>query len=198
MEASNCFDFVAGAQWAEDDLQILRDQGRPAVTFNRIGPFVDGVSGLEIGNRQTTWFYPRQMGSAQKDELLTDACQWARDECNAEDEESDAVRDNIICGHGCVQTRMDYDDDPDGMPKIERVDPLEVYPDAACRKPNFEGARMIMRVKDLPVPRAEEMFPGVPSVDLHAMWAEDQPDEARQPHNARLGAVLSDRSGRRN
>lgn len=185
-EASGCYDFVAGSQWQEEDLEILRDQGRPAVTFNRIGPFVDGVSGLEIGNRQTTQFYPRTIGEAGIDDLLTSAGQWARDECDAEDEESEAVRDVIICGVGCVQTRMDYSVDPDGMVMMDRIDPLELYPDPTTKKPNFDGARRVQRVKDIPVPDAEEMFPGVPTVDLHAQWAEDQPDETRQPHNARL------------
>lgn len=186
MEATSCYDFTAGHQWEEDDLQILRDQGRPAVTFNRIGPFVDGVSGLEVGNRQTTMYYPRKLGDAAKDELLTDACQWARDLCDAEDEESESVRDVIICGVGVTQTRMSYDDDPDGLIKIDRVDPLELYPDPSSRKPNYDESRFVIRVKDIPVPAAEEMFPGYPTQDLHAQWAEDRPDETQSPHNARL------------
>lgn len=185
-EAIDCFDYTAGHQWAEDDLHILRDQARPAVTFNRIGPFVDGVSGLEINNRQTTMYYPRTIGKAGINELLTGAVQWARDECDAEDEESEAVRDAIVCGYGCTQTRMDYDDDPDGMPVIERVDPLEIYTDPASRKPNFADARFVLRVKDIPVQEAERLYPEYPAVDLHARWAEDQPESERQPHNARL------------
>lgn len=185
-EAFACYDFCAGTQWSEEDLQILRDQSRPAVTFNRIDPFVDGVSGLEIGNRQTTQYYPRTLGEAGTDELLTSAGQWARDECDAEDEESEALRDVIVCGVGATQSRMDYDTDPDGLIKIDRVDPLELYPDPSSRKPNYDESKFVIRVKDVPVPVAEEMFPTFSPVDLHAQWAEDQPDDARQPHNARL------------
>jgi len=182
----DCFDFVAGNQWTEEDLQILSDQSRPAVTFNRVGPFVDGVSGLEIGNRQETSYLPRQVGASGINELLTGAAKWARDECDAEDEESEAVRDNIICGNGWVQTRMDYDVDPDGMIKLDRVDPLEVYPDPSSRKANYADARFVMRVKDIPVDTALEMYPDFEAIDLHATWAEDQPDDTKQPHNARL------------
>ena len=185
-EATRCYDFVAGRQWDENDADILRDQGRPVVTFNRIGPFVDGVSGLEIGNRQSTQFFPRQLGAAGVNELLTGAAQWARDECDAEDEESEAFRDIIICGVGATQTRMDYSSEPDGMIAIERVDPLEFYPDPSSRKPNYDDSRFVIRIKDVPIPVAEEMFPGESTQDLHAQWAEDQPDDAESPHNARL------------
>jgi hypothetical protein len=185
-EAMACFDYTAGTQWAEEDLKILADQSRPAVTFNRIGPFVDAVSGLEIGNRQEVQYLPRQLGKSGVNELFTGAAKWARDESDAEDEESEAVRDNIICGMGCVQTRMDFDIDPDGMIRMDRVDPLEIYPDPASRKPNFSDARRVIRVKDVPLATAEEMFPEYPANDIHARWAEDQPDDTKQPHNARL------------
>lgn len=196
MEAIDCYDFVASNQWDEDDLKILRDQGRPAVTFNRIGPFVDGVSGLEIGNRQTTSYLPRQIGKSGVNELLTGAVQWARDECDAEDEESEAVRDNIICGTGWTETYMSYDVDPDGVIKIDRVDPLEMYPDPASRKSNYADGRFVIRVKDIPVGTAEEMYPEIPTLDLHAQWAEDQPDDTKQPHNARMAPYYRiDQSG---
>lgn len=185
-DASEAFDFVAGRQWSDEDAQILADQSRPAVTFNRIAPFVDGVSGLEIGNRQETQYIPRQLGASGVNDLLTAAAKWVRDECLAEDEESEAVRDNIICGSGWMQTRMDYDEDPDGEIRIERVDPLEVYPDPSSRKPNYADGRFVIRVKDVPVKVAEEMFPDHPTSDLHAQWAEDELDAAHSPHNARI------------
>jgi|GEM_PF-470008 len=185
-ESLSCYDFVAGTQWDDVDLQILSEQDRPAVTFNRVAPFVDAVSGLEIGNRQETIYLPRQVGSTGINELLTSAAKWARDECDAEDEESQAVKDNIICGVGVTQTRMDYDVDPDGMIRIDRVDPLEVYPDPASRKGNYADARFVMRVKDIPEATAKEMFPDYDVVDLHAAWAEDQAEDAQQPHNARI------------
>lgn len=185
-EASECYDFVASHQWSDSDKQILADQTRPAITFNRIGPFVDGVCGLEIGNRQSTQYIPRQLGSSGVNDLLTAAAQWVRDECDAEDEESESFRDVIIAGVGCTQTRMDYDEDPDGEIVIERVDPMEKYPDPTARKQNYADARFDIRCKDIPLTAAKAMFPDFQPEDLHAQWAEDQPDDTHQPHNARL------------
>lgn len=185
-EAAEDFDFVAGHQWSDEDAQTLRDQGRPAVTFNRIQPFVDAISGLEINNRQETQFLPRTVGKSGVNELLTATAEWVRDECDAEMEESEAFRDALITGVGVTQTRMDYDEDADGKIVIERVDPLEIYADPSSRKPNFGDARYVIRVKDIPVEAAEEMFPDFPTADLHARWAEDELQQTRQPHNARI------------
>ena len=195
-EAAECYDFVASHQWSEEDKQVLADQSRPAITFNRIGPFIDSVCGLEIGNRQDTQYIPRQVGNSGVNDLLTSAAQWVRDDCDAEDEESEAFRDVIVCGVGCAGTRMDYDDDPDGMIVIERIDPLEKFPDPSARKQNFADARFDMRCKDIPLAAAQSMFPDVDSIDLHAQWAEDQPDETRTAAQCAIGAVLPRRSGR--
>src|SRR5215831_6716009 len=75
-EAIDAYDIVAGHQWSDQDIEVLREQNRPIVTFNRVAPFVDGVSGLEIGNRQTTQYYPRTLGKSGINELLTGAAQW--------------------------------------------------------------------------------------------------------------------------
>ncbi len=195
-EAAECFDFRAGHQWTDEDLQILSDQMRPAITFNRIGPFIDAVGGLEINNRQETTYIPRQLGSVGKSDLLTSAAQWARQECDAEDEETEAFLDAVTCGWGCIQTRMNFDDEPDGMVSMERIDPMEMFPDANARKQNLADRRHTCRVKDVPLTAAEELFPDVDAALLHAQWAEDQPDATRSPHNARLAPYYRiDQSG---
>ena len=185
-EASELYDFVAGHQWSEEDLEILRNQTRPAITFNRIGPFVDSVSGMEINNRQETQYVPRQIGQQGVNDLLSGTAQWVREGCDAGDEETEAFLDCVICGIGCTQTRMDYDDDADGTIVIERVDPREMLADPSARKQNMSDARFLLRRKDLPVEAAQSLFPDEDEVDLHAQWAEDQLDDASDPHNARL------------
>ena len=80
------YDFVAGNQWGQDDIDKLTAEMRPVITFNRVGPIVDAVSGQEINNRQEVKYFPRTIGKAGVNEVLTAAAEWVRDECDAGDE----------------------------------------------------------------------------------------------------------------
>jgi hypothetical protein len=95
-EAREDFDFEAGEQLNEDDKAILMDAKRPIVIFNRVGTTVDSVAGQEVGNRQEVQLLPRRQGVVKKNELLTSAAKWFRQQCDAEDEESDAFRASQI------------------------------------------------------------------------------------------------------
>lgn len=144
-EAKECYGMTAGTQWSAEELDMLRKQRRPPVAYNLIEPVVNVVAGLEVTNRQEVKYLPRELGDSKKNEILTGAAEWLRDECNAEDEESEAFVDMIICGEGWTETRLDYEYDQDGMILIERVDPLEILPDPTSQKKNYKDAQYVIR-----------------------------------------------------
>lgn len=135
------YDFVAGKQWKDEDVQSLRLQNRPDVTFNYSEKMIDAVVGAEVSNRQEVVYKPRGIEDSQLAELWTNAARWVRDECGAEDEESDAFRDCLITGMGWTITRMDYTENKDGMPVIDRDDPMEMCWDPASTKPGLADRR---------------------------------------------------------
>lgn len=158
-EARQCFEFVAGSQWDDDDRALLESQHRPCVTFNRVGPMVDSVVGYEINNRREVKYKPRTLQDREVNAVYSEAARWVRQLCDAEDEESDAFRDCIISGMGWIETRVDYDEDPEGQIVMERVSPLEMRWDPAARKNNLADAKWVMREKWWDLDDVREKWP---------------------------------------
>lgn len=181
-DAITWYDYRAGKQWSEADEQLLKEQGRPVVTFNRIAPTIDSVVGIEIGNRREVQYTPRQIGAAVPNEIITAAGEWVRDETDAETAESDCFGDTVTVGYGWTDTRMEYECDPDGMIEIEKLDPLEMLYDYSARKNNLLDARRMWRIREMPCSDAEALFPDADYGDLHAGWA--KMEDPTKPHNA--------------
>lgn len=180
-EARECFDIVAGGgkQWDKADRAVLESQQRPCVEFNRAGVIVDAVSGSEVNNRQEVKFLPRNIEDAANAEMRTAASKWVRDNCDAEDEESDAFVDVLICGVGATQTRMDYEVDQEGQIIIERIDPLEVSWDPASRKRNIADAKWVSRKCKYRADEIEARWPDK-SDEIKALPGYE--NEVSQPH----------------
>lgn len=167
-EAREDYDFVSGRQWSSSDEAQLRDQMRPVITFNRTEVIIDAVSGNEIQNRNEVQYIPREMGDAVPNEIYSEAARWFDDESEAADEDSEAFRDAVICGVGCTETLLDFDEDDEGAPNTNRIDPLEMCWDYSSSKPNMIDARRVWRIKSMDLDEAKEMFPNVPTSDLDA------------------------------
>lgn len=176
-EAKEDFGFGAGEQLNDDDKAILKEMNRPVVIFNRIDPVLDSVAGQEVGNRQEVQFIPRRIGAVQVNEILTAAAKWFRDECDAEDEESDAFRDTLTCGMGWTETKLDYEDTPEGAPRVDRIDPLEMVWDAGAKKRNLVDVRRVFHiVRDIPLSEAKALCPSdeFEDADYNATWVDDK------------------------
>jgi hypothetical protein len=197
-EAEECFGFVAGrsvkgdGQWPGESWQEMIDSGRQPVEFNRVGPIVDAVCGLEVNNRQEVKYIPRTEGDGAVNERLSSLGEWARDEAHAEDEESEMFRNATICGRGATETRIAFDEEPTGKIMVDCLDPLECGVDPNARKACFSDRRYSWRFRDIAADEAKAMFPGVAATALDATWARnidtkdggegnktDYPDETR-------------------
>ena len=63
-------------------------------------------------------------GDVEATDLATSASRWFRDQADADDNDSEAFRDTISCGMGWTETRLEYEDNPDGALKVDRLDPF--------------------------------------------------------------------------
>jgi hypothetical protein len=175
-EAREDFRFRDGDQWSDEDRRILDDQGRPVIVFNRTGVLVDAVVGAESNNRREVRYIPREQGDSLANELLSSAAEWFRDQCDAEDEESEAFKDTVTAGMGWTETRLDRTNNPAGDPKIERIDPFEMLWSCDAVKANLVDSKRRWRVRKVDTEEAKKMFPGVEPEDLNAAWADEDGD----------------------
>jgi hypothetical protein len=186
-EAREDFDFYAGRQWSSEDEAYLREQRRPIITFNRTAPFIDAIVGTELNNRQETSYLPRTVNPDDLDaaaaELFTEGAKWIRQSCDADDHETEAYQDALICGMGWTETRLDYEDDPNGKVVIERISPLEMYWTAGASKPNLGDAMDIWRVRLMSTQEIKARWPKV-KLDYAGSQSWADMDLQEQPHDA--------------
>lgn len=189
-KARSDFDFVACDQWEDKAKTALNDENRVPLTFNYTLSFIKAVCGLEINSRHEIVYLPRvvEEGDITANEVLTETSKWMGDNCDAEDEESEAFQDTVICGMGWTESRMDYEEDPEGMYIEEKIDPLEMRWDRSSRKKNLQDARRIYRVKKVSLDDAMAMFPDAEPGDLNATWADgmDVQDGTKSVEERRL------------
>jgi len=160
-------------QWDKDTLAILREQDRPAVTFNRIEPMIEGIVGSEVNNRMVPNFKAREPDDSGVNEAITEVAKWARDN-DIEEEETDAFRDAIICGLGGTISTMEYDEDPDGKFVVVRSDPLGFRWDPSARRPCLADTRWRGVLEDISLSEFREMF-GRKAVPSKAIFGDSGP-----------------------
>lgn len=170
------YGFLDGHQWSDSERQDLEANSRLPVVFNRVAPIISSVAGSEINNRTEVRFIPREIGDAKPNEVLTAGAEWFRDQAGAEDEESYAFQDLLVCGLGWTETTMDFEEDEEGKPEIQRIDPLEMFFDSGARKPNLADANRIGRVHSMSMHEAKEMFPDASTHELDATWLDYSDD----------------------
>lgn len=181
-DAEEEYNFVDGHQWTDSERQDLEANSRLPIVFNRVAPIIASVEGSEINNRTEVRFIPREVGDAKPNEVLTAGAQWFRDQAGAEDDESDAFRDLLICGMGWTETTLDFEEDEEGQPDIIRIDPLEMFYDCHARRQGLIDADRIGRVHTMPTEEAMDMFPDAEMWELDAShWMDvGKPDQVER------------------
>lgn len=147
-EVKLCRRFVAGDQWPAEDQEILNQQKKPQITFNRAAPLIEVVVGTEVQHRRRMIFQPQDpnwnTGAAVSD-LATHSVDWALEGARAPHRRSRIFRDCVIGGLAWGHYYVDLVIDPDGRVAVDRVDPLEMRWDPNSRDVNMTDARWVAR-----------------------------------------------------
>lgn len=178
------FDFVAGHQWTDEERAKMEETERAAIVFNRTAVIISSVVGSEINNRTEVRYIPREIGDAKPNEVVSAGGEWFRDLANAEDSDSEAFEDLLVCGIGLTETGLDFEADPDGEPFTRRIDPLEFGYDPHARQKGLADARFLYRVISMPRSEAEDRFEGVAADDINADWVTAPPETEKHVNRA--------------
>ncbi len=158
-EAYESYRLYNGYQWPDADSAKMRAEGRPNVAFNRVAPIVDAMIGMELANRKEIKYYPRTVARTFESDMMQSIATWIRQESGQEIAEVDAERDMFICGIGCTDTRMNYEDSELGDLDEERINPLHQRYDPYARKRNLRDRKWNARYKRMSHEEIEELWP---------------------------------------
>lgn len=186
-EALDAFACVAGNQWDESTRESLEADDRPIFTFNRVASFIRGICGLESATRNQVQLFARELDDTGAADVLNAAVRYVREGCDADDEDSDAFKDMLICGMGWTETMFTNEEDADGNIVIERVDPLHMRWDPAARKRGLTDRRWNAREKYLPLSTIRDIWGASKADEVEGVLASDAEvfDEfSSSPHDA--------------
>ena len=156
------FEFYALKQWSDDDIKVMDEEKRPALTFDRTRPIIDSVAGAEVTNRYEPKFLPREPDLEKPDlsasEVASEVYRYIRQLANTEHYESQAFRSCLICGVGVTETHMNYEINPNGAIFTRRVPVFEMGWDPSSVDMNMTDARYIIRDRWMPYDEVASLF----------------------------------------
>lgn len=178
------FNFVDGHQWTDSEKTALEEQSRIPIVFNRTAVIIGSVAGTEINNRTEVRFIPREIGDVKPNEVLTAGGEWFRDQADAEDAESDAFQDLLMCGLAVTDTGLDWDKDPEGEPEIRKIDPCSFGWDHYAYNKGLTDARYFFEVVEKPKGELEDRFEGKDASEIDADWLPRKSDTGEGVNHA--------------
>ena len=127
-KAKESIDFVEGKQWTAADLQKAIDEGRPALTFNKMNNLLRLVMGYYQQQRTEAKILPDDEGAASQ--AVADGLTKLSHRIGEQNEElyieSESVMDGLIGGRGFIDQRLDFTKNMFGEIKVTARDPFTV------------------------------------------------------------------------
>ena len=130
-KAAKCDDFFKGVQWSREDMDLLAEQRRPALTINKILSTLANITGEQIFNRTEIGFRPRRGEATEATaEALTKIFKHISDANQLSWGRTDVYLDGLIGGRGFYDVRLDFNDSLQGDARINLLNPKNVLIDS--------------------------------------------------------------------
>lgn len=174
--AKEDYQFALGEQWTEEERTILKDQKRPALTFNRIRPLVNLVSGYQRENSSRIKANPEGGEDRIFSEVVDRGIKHVDKRAHLTYKEGYWFDDGCYCGKGFLEAIIDYDKDPiRGELRFKQRSPYQILADPECVEYDInEGARYLFKIVRLPKSTLKDLYPG--KAKLIEGFVQDQDD----------------------
>lgn len=148
-------------QWSEQErAERMNDTPpKPTLTFNQIKRFVNWLYGVIKQMDLEVKAVPRHIVSESSANLISGLIRTVLYDERNRDAIDTAMFDAFIRGVGFVWIYPDFYEDPSGIVKIKRIDPLDVYFDTLSEEKDFSDARYLFFIEKLTEEEIKQKYP---------------------------------------
>jgi len=168
-------EFRAGAQWSQDERDILEQRGQAPIVVNRI---------VETAKSLLTYNSPEFRSSAREDsdrdtaKVFSDLFAWMWDQSSGNEELKKIVDDYYVGGMGVMHIYQDpMADLGKGEVFLKSINPLDVYIDPNAKDVYARDAAHILVVKYITDEQAMQLYPDFMDIIEDADSAVDNDEE---------------------
>lgn len=154
-----CFEYVDGDQWSEDEIYTIENRGQQPTVINTILPTIDMVCAVASQQQADIQVVGREGSDDEKATLLTALLKHTIDSCHYDYQEKEAMRECYIGGRSWFEVGIFTDERGKDLVKVDHVPWENVYCDPFSRKPDASDARFIIKVKWVDRDVLKELYP---------------------------------------
>ncbi len=157
-----CMKYYCSDQWSLSDLEQLRLEGRPAMTFNEIRALINVISGYEQTNATDIKFIgvDKSNYDSWMADMLTRLMKYVANTCNFDSSISQAFKEGLITSSSGFSPMLDFDKDIiNGEIKIPITFYDEYYFEPSSREYENTDADWCLELKLLSKYKLMSLFP---------------------------------------
>jgi hypothetical protein len=153
-------EFRAGAQWSNEEKDVLESRGQAPIVVNRIHPIVETAKSLLTYNSPQFRSTAREDSDRSTAKVFSDLFSWIWDQSTGNEELKKVIDDYYVGGMGVFNVFQDpMADLGKGEVFIKSINPLDVYIDPNSKDIYARDAAHILVAKHLTDEQAMQLYP---------------------------------------
>tara|TARA_R100001510_G_scaffold57736_2_gene67281 strand:- start:1620 stop:3956 length:2337 start_codon:yes stop_codon:yes gene_type:complete len=153
-------EFRAGAQWSNEEKDVLEARGQAPIVVNRIHPIVETAKSLLTYNSPQFRSTAREDSDRDTAKVFSDLFAWIWEQSTGNEELKKVIDDYYVGGMGVFNIYQDPQADMGkGEVYIKSINPLDVYIDPNAKDIYARDAAHILVAKHLTDEQAMQLYP---------------------------------------